>query len=95
MPYRLDSALPCVVTVSFVVSLVDGTSEVDGVADAGGADEDGAGAADVDGAVTLGGGACATAAVFCTGPGSNRQTAMNPATDSATTKMVFFTEASP
>ncbi len=57
------------------------------------ADVDGAaGPADVDGAVTLGGG-CATTAVFCTGPGSNRQTAMNPAIDSATTKMVFFTRS--
>jgi hypothetical protein len=47
----------------------------------------------VDGAVTDGG-AWATA-VFCTGgPGSNRQTAMKPAIDSATTKMVLFT-ASP
>ncbi|GHG25117.1 hypothetical protein GCM10017567_50440 [Amycolatopsis bullii] len=29
VPYRLDSALPCVVTGSFVVSRVAGTSEVD------------------------------------------------------------------
>jgi hypothetical protein len=53
-------------------------------------DDEAGGAADVDGATTLGGGAWATA-VLCTGPGSNRQTAMNPATESATTKMVLFT----
>ncbi|GHG25110.1 hypothetical protein GCM10017567_50430 [Amycolatopsis bullii] len=61
-----------------------GVSEVDGVAEV-------AGGAEVTGAVAAGGGAWATVEVFCTGPGSNRQTAMNPAMDSATTKMVFFT----
>ncbi|MFB9688611.1 hypothetical protein ACFFTO_30930 [Amycolatopsis plumensis] len=83
------------VTGSFVVSLVAGTSEVDGageVADDGDVSEVDGGAevagVDVTGA---GGGACATAEVLCAGPGSNRQTEMNPAIDSATTKMVFFT----
>jgi hypothetical protein len=90
-----------VVTVLFALSGVDDVGGADVVGefdvppvgppaevDGGGAEVDG-----VDGAVTDGG-AWATA-VFCTGgPGSNRQTAMKPAIDSATTKMVLFT-ASP
>jgi hypothetical protein len=80
-----------VVTVASELDAVDrvddsGACGAPDVADVDGAAE----VADVDGAVMLGGG-CAMAAVFCTGPGSNRQTAMNPAIDSATTKMVFFT----
>jgi len=86
--------VPCVVTVVFALSGVDdvgGGADVVGVSDVPPvgppADVDGGGA-DVDGAMAAGG---AWAAAFCTGgPGSNRQTAMKPAIDSATTKMVLF-----
>jgi hypothetical protein len=92
-----------VVTVAFALSGVDegGGADVVGEfdvppvgppAEVDGAVVVGLGA-DVDGATTAGG---AWAAAFCTGgPGSNRQTAMNPAIDSATTKMVLFMTTSP
>jgi hypothetical protein len=88
-----------VVTVAFALSGVDVGGGADVVGDfdvppvGPPAEVDGGAAglgADVDGAVTLGGGA-ATAALRTGGPGSNRQTAMNPAIDRATTKIVLFT----
>jgi hypothetical protein len=86
-----------VVTVLFALSGVDvgggadvvGEFDVPPVGPPADVDGDEADVDGVDGAVTAGG-AWATA-VFCTGgPGSNRQTAMKPAIDSATTKMVLF-----
>src|SRR6266496_627288 len=88
MPNWLDSSVPWVTTVDAPeLSEVDG---LDGVVVAPGPDSpdevDGSG---VDGAVLV---VCGWAtAVLPKGAGSNRQTAMNPAMDSATTKMVFFT----
>jgi hypothetical protein len=93
VPNWLDSSVPSVTTTvdELGLSEVDGTVGVVVVAPEPDSPDE-VGGSDVDGAVVTDGcGAGWAAAVLPNGVGSNRHTAMNPAMESATTKMVFFT----